>query len=155
MKVVVQRVSQGGVEIPEENYNLKIGKGLVVLFGVTHSDTENDLIFLADKIVSLRIFEDDNGKMNLSLKDIDGEILIISQFTLYGDAIKGNRPGFTEAAAPDFARSMYEKFVERIKNNFNSEKVKTGIFGAMMKVEIINEGPVTIIIDSKMKFKKD
>ena len=112
-------------------------------------DTEKDVIFLADKCCNLRIFEDENDKMNLSVKDINGEILIISQFTLYGDAQKGNRPGFTDAARPEEAIPLYEKFIERVKENVGESKVKTGIFGAMMMVKIFNDGPVTIIIDSK------
>jgi D-tyrosyl-tRNA(Tyr) deacylase len=149
MKVVVQRVSEGSVSIPEENYDVKIGKGLVVLLGIKTGDSEKDVIFLADKCCSLRIFEDENDKMNLSIKDIDGEMLIISQFTLYGDAQKGNRPGFTDAAKPDEAIPLYDKFIARIKENIGESNVKTGIFGAMMMVKIFNDGPVTIIIESK------
>jgi D-tyrosyl-tRNA(Tyr) deacylase len=149
LKVVVQRVSEGGVKIPEKNHNQIIGKGMVVLLGIKNGDSENDANYLADKCSSLRIFEDKNEKMNLSLKDIDGEVLVISQFTLYGDASKGNRPGFTDAARPDEAIPLYEKFIRRMKENLNEVKVKTGIFGAMMEVKIINDGPVTIIIDSK------
>ncbi len=149
MKVVVQRVSEGGVKISEKNYEQKIGNGMVVLLGIKTGDSENDANYLADKCSSLRIFEDKNEKMNLSLKDIDGEALVISQFTLYGDAARGNRPGFTDAAKPDEAIPLYEKFIRRMKENLNEVKVKTGIFGAMMEVKIINDGPVTIIIDSK------
>jgi D-tyrosyl-tRNA(Tyr) deacylase len=149
LKVVVQRVSEGGVKIPEKNHNQIIGKGMVVLLGIKNGDSENDANYLADKCSSLRIFEDKNEKMNLSLKDIDGEALVISQFTLYGDAARGNRPGFTDAAKPDEAIPLYEKFIRRMKENLNEVKVKTGIFGAMMEVKIINDGPVTIIIDSK------
>jgi D-tyrosyl-tRNA(Tyr) deacylase len=137
------------VKIPEKNHNQIIGKGMVVLLGIKNGDSENDANYLADKCSSLRIFEDKNEKMNLSLKDIDGEVLVISQFTLYGDASKGNRPGFTDAARPDEAIPLYEKFIRRMKENLNEVKVKTGIFGAMMEVKIINDGPVTIIIDSK------
>ena len=149
MKVVVQRVSEGSVHIPGQNYNEEIGKGLVVLLGIKTGDNEKDVIFLADKCCNLRIFEDENEKMNLSVKDVNGEMLIISQFTLYGDAQKGNRPGFTDAAKPDEAIPLYEKFIKRIKENIGESKIKTGIFGAMMMVKIFNEGPVTIIIDSK------
>jgi D-tyrosyl-tRNA(Tyr) deacylase len=149
LKVVVQRVSEGGVKISEKNYEQKIGNGMVVLLGIKTGDSENDANYLADKCSSLRIFEDKNEKMNLSLKDIDGEALVISQFTLYGDAARGNRPGFTDAAKPDEAIPLYEKFIRRMKENLNEVKVKTGIFGAMMEVKIINDGPVTIIIDSK------
>ena len=149
MKVVVQRVSEGSVSIPEENYKAKIEKGLVVLLGIKTGDSEKEVTFLADKCCNLRIFEDENDKMNLSIKDIDGELLIISQFTLYGDAQKGNRPGFTDAAKPHEAVPLYEKFIARVKENIGESKVKTGIFGAMMFVKIFNDGPVTIIIESK------
>lgn len=149
MRVVVQRVSEGGVEIPERNYSQSIGKGLVILLGIKESDTEKDVEFLADKCINLRIFQDENDKMNLSLKDVNGEVLIVSQFTLYGDARKGNRPSFIESAKPDTAIPLYEKFIQRIKQNIGKGKVKTGIFGAMMNVKIINDGPVTILIDSK------
>jgi len=149
LKVVVQRVSSGGVFIESENYKAEINKGLVILLGIRNGDTDNDATFLADKCTNLRIFEDSNEKMNLSLKDIDGEVLVISQFTLYGDAQRGNRPSFTEAAKPDIAIPLYEKFIKRMKDNLGSEKVKEGIFGAMMEVKIINDGPVTLIIDSK------
>lgn len=149
MRVVIQKVLEGGVYINNENYSAEIGIGLVILLGIKNTDTENDAIFLADKCSSLRIFLDKNEKMNLSVKDVNGEILIISQFTLYGDASKGNRPSFTEAAKPDIAIPLYETFVNRLKINLGEDKIKTGIFGAMMKVKIINDGPVTIIIDSK------
>ena len=149
MKVVVQRVSSGSVLIKSENYSREINKGFVILLGIRNGDTEENALFLADKCTSLRVFEDINDKMNLSLKDIDGEVLIISQFTLYGDAQHGNRPSFIEAAKPDIAIPLYDKFVKRMKDNLGEEKVKEGIFGAMMEVKIINDGPVTIIIDSK------
>lgn len=149
MKVVIQRVSSAGVQIKSENYQKEINKGYVVLLGIREDDIEEDAIYLADKCSNLRVFEDQNKKMNLSLKDIDGEVLVISQFTLYGDAQHGNRPSFILAAKPDTAIPLYEKFVSRMKNNLGTEKVKEGIFGAMMEVKIINDGPVTIIIDSR------
>ena len=149
MRALVQRVSEGGVSISKENYEQVIGNGLVILLGVTETDTEVETNFVADKCCSLRIFEDEDEKMNLSLKDVDGEVLIISQFTLYGDARKGNRPSFINAARPDKANELYEKFIDRVKNNIGSEKVKTGIFGAMMNVKIFNDGPVTILVESK------
>ena len=133
----------------KENYSAHIAKGMVILLGVKESDTEEDLLFVADKCSNIRIFEDDNSKMNLSIKDIHGEVLIISQFTLYGNARKGNRPSFTEAARPEHAENLYNKFVERMKNNLGSEKVKCGIFAAMMQVKIFNDGPVTILVESK------
>lgn len=153
MKVVVQKVSQAGVYIKEENYSAEISKGLVILLGIKNDDTNDDVIFLADKCSNLRIFLDENDKMNLSVKDIGGEVLIVSQFTLYGDAQKGNRPSFIEAAKPDIAIPLYEKFIERMKENLGAESVKSGIFGAMMLVKIFNDGPVTIIIDSKRSEK--
>jgi len=149
MRVVVQRVSEGGVFISDMKYHEEIKNGLVILLGIKDDDNENDINYLADKCSNLRIFQDENEKMNLSLKDIDGEALIISQFTLYGDAQKGNRPSFIEAARPEIAIPLYEKFINRIKENIGENKVKSGIFGAMMQVKIINDGPVTIIIDSK------
>lgn len=149
MKVVVQKVSEAGVYIEKENYNADIGKGLVILLGIKHDDTIEDVNFLADKCSNLRIFLDENEKMNLSVKDIDGEVLVISQFTLYGDAQKGNRPSFIDAARPETAIPLYEKFIHRIRENLGEHKVKSGIFGAMMLVKILNDGPVTIIIDSK------
>lgn len=149
MRALLQRVSRGGVDIPEDNYSASIGKGLVVLLGVKHSDTEADALYLADKTAALRIFSDDEGKMNLSVTDIAGEILVISQFTLYGDGSKGNRPGFTDSAKPPVAIPLYEKYIRRLRDILGDEKIKTGIFGAMMSVEIINDGPVTIMLESK------
>jgi len=149
MRAVIQRVSEGAVDIPEENYYHEIKQGLVILLGIREDDGEEDVKFLADKCCNLRIFADDERKMNKSVKDIDGEVLIISQFTLYGDARKGNRPGFTEAAHPEKAERLYNKFCDRCSENLGKEKVKTGIFAAMMNVKIINDGPVTIIVESK------
>lgn len=153
MKVVVQKVTEAGVYIKEENYSAEIGKGLVILLGIKDDDSIDEVNFLADKCSNLRIFPDEDDKMNLSVKDINGEVLIISQFTLYGNAQKGNRPSFTEAAKPEIAIPLYEKFIERMKLNLSPEKVKLGIFGAMMLVKIFNDGPVTIIIDSKKQEK--
>lgn len=149
MRALIQRVSQGSVKIDSENYSAQIGKGMVILLGVSEDDSENEVNFVADKCSNLRIFEDDNGKMNISLKDIRGEVLVISQFTLYGDARKGNRPSFTKAAKPDKAKLLYDKFVKRLVQNLGGTKVKTGIFGAMMQVKIFNDGPVTILVESK------
>lgn len=149
MRAVVQRVSEGSVTINDPEYLAEIQKGMVILLGIKEGDAEDDLNFVADKCSNLRIFEDENKKMNLSLKDINGEVLVISQFTLYGDARKGNRPSFTEAARPDVAEAMYEKFIQRMKSNLGDEKVKCGVFGAMMLIKIFNDGPVTIIIESK------
>ncbi|MEK6553529.1 MAG: D-aminoacyl-tRNA deacylase [Bacteroidota bacterium] len=149
MRALVQRVSEGAVSINVPKYFADIKKGMVILLGVKEGDTEEDLNFVADKCSNLRIFEDENEKMNLSLRDINGEVLIISQFTLYGDARKGNRPSFTDAARPDVAEAMYEKFIARMKINLGNDKVKSGVFGAMMAVKIFNDGPVTILIESK------
>lgn len=149
MRALVQRVSKGGVEIFSHNHVAKIGKGFVLLLGVKEGDGIDELNFVADKCCNLRIFEDENEKMNLSIKDISGEMLIISQFTLYGDSRKGNRPSFNEAAPPQLAEELYEKFIDRVKANIGKDKVKSGIFGAMMEVEIINDGPVTVLVESK------
>jgi len=149
MRALVQRVKSGGVKITSENYEKNIGHGIVLLLGVKEGDTIEDVNFVADKCSNLRIFSDENDKMNLSLKDINGEMLIVSQFTLYGDARKGNRPSFTDSAKPELANNLYEKFIERVKENIGNEKVKTGIFQAMMEVTIINDGPVTIMVESK------
>jgi len=161
MRALVQRVSEAGVYIEKENYKVEIEKGIVILLGIKNDDSEEDILFVADKCSNLRIFfqrdasaEDENDKMNLSLKDIDGEVLIISQFTLYGDSRKGNRPSFIEAAKPEIAIPIYEKFVSRMKLNLGEEKIKTGIFGTMMTVKIINDGPVTILVESKPQVKK-
>lgn len=151
MRVLVQRVSEGSVIIESEKYSAEIGKGLVLLLGIKTTDTIDDVNFVADKCCNLRIFENDNEKMNLSVKDIKGEILLVSQFTLYGDTQKGNRPSFTDAAKPETAIPLYEKFLERLKQNLGETKIKTGVFGAMMKVKIYNDGPVTIIVESKVK----
>lgn len=150
MRALVQRVKKGSVTI-KESYLQSINIGLVILLGIKQTDTIEDANFLADKCSNLRVFEDENEKMNLSLKDINGETLVISQFTLYGDAQKGNRPSFIEAARPEVAIPLYEAFINRMKENIGIDKVKTGIFGEMMLVEIHNDGPVTIMIESKDK----
>ena len=149
MRALVQRVSEGDVFIENENYSSKIERGMVLLLGIKTGDTIEDVNYVADKCCNLRIFEDENDKMNLSIKDIKGEILIISQFTLYGDTSRGNRPGFIDAAKPGEAIPLYEKFIKRLKENIGENKVRTGLFGAMMKVRIINEGPVTLMVESK------
>lgn len=146
MKAVVQRVKNSSVLI-EGNIKAEIGKGLNVLLGIGQDDTQKDAKYLADKIMKLRIFADQNDKMNLSLQDINGEILVISQFTLYGDCRKGNRPSFSQSAPPDEAKKLYEYFVQYIKNKYKTD-VKTGQFGSMMDVNIANDGPVTLILES-------
>lgn len=147
MRAVVQRVSEAAVEY--NGVKNQISKGVVVFIGISNDDTEQDVEYLAKKIVNLRIFENEQHKMDKSLLDIKGEILIVSEFTLYGDCSKGNRPDFTLAAKPEIAKMLYDKFVDKIKNILSEDKVKTGKFGAYMLVTIINDGPVTIIIDSK------
>jgi D-aminoacyl-tRNA deacylase len=149
MRALIQRVKEGGVYINAQNYSSEIGPGLVILIGIKNNDTEEDVLFVADKCTNLRIFGDSNAKMNLSVKDNNGEILVISQFTLYGETSKGNRPGFADAASPDLAIPLYEKFIDRMKDNLGEEKVKVGLFGEMMEVKIINDGPVTVIVESK------
>ncbi|MQR95440.1 D-aminoacyl-tRNA deacylase [Fictibacillus phosphorivorans] len=146
MKVVLQRSKEAKVLVDSEVKG-RIDKGLVLLVGVTHEDTEKDADYLAEKIVNLRIFEDENEKMNLSLIDTEGSILSISQFTLYGDTKKGRRPNFMDAAKPDHAITMYDYFNDKLKSL--GVHVETGVFGAMMDVSFTNDGPVTLIIDSK------
>ncbi|NWQ40148.1 D-tyrosyl-tRNA(Tyr) deacylase [Bacillus sp. EB106-08-02-XG196] len=146
MRVVVQRSKNAKVTV-NGAITGQISKGLVLLVGVTHQDKEEDAAFLAEKVVNLRIFEDDAGKMNLSLLEVGGEILSVSQFTLYGDCRKGRRPNFMEAARPEQANQLYEVFNGLLREK--GIKVETGIFGAMMDVELINDGPVTLIVESK------
>lgn len=146
MRVVIQRVKNASVEI-DGNVNGKINTGFLVLLGIASTDTKQDVDYLVKKVVNLRVFSDENDKMNLSLKDINGELLVISQFTLYGNCREGNRPSFIEAAKPDVAIPLYEYFVEECKKQITV--VETGVFGADMKVSLLNDGPVTIIIESK------
>lgn len=144
MKLVVQRVNNAQVEV-ENKIVGKINKGFLVLLGVTHNDTKEEADYLVKKLVKLRVFTDENNKMNLSLKDIDGELLIVSQFTLYADCSGGNRPSFINSAKPEQANNLYEYFCSECeKNNIHTEK---GIFGADMKVSLVNDGPVTIILE--------
>lgn len=149
MRAVVQRVASSKVIVDESTIG-EINKGLLILLGLTHEDTSKDVDYLLDKIVNLRIFEDENDKMNLSLKDVNGELLVVSQFTLYGDCRKGRRPNFTNAAKPDLATSLYEEFIDKAKKE--GIKVGTGKFGAHMMVDLVNDGPVTILIDSEKTF---
>ncbi len=144
MKIVVQRVKQADVKVDGEIVG-KIDKGFMVLVGVTHTDTKENADYLAKKLCKLRVFEDENEKMNLSLKDVDGKLLLISQFTLYANTADGNRPSFIEAARPEQANELYEYFCEKCKEQ--GIEVQKGIFGAHMEVSLINDGPVTIIIE--------
>ncbi|MBN1117431.1 MAG: D-tyrosyl-tRNA(Tyr) deacylase [Bacteroidales bacterium] len=147
MRIIIQRVSRSEVSIEGKNKS-EIGAGLLVLLGIEDNDNQEDIDWLCGKIARLRIFNDENGVMNLSVLDIGGEVLIVSQFTLHASTKKGNRPSYIKASKPDFAIPMYEKFVRQLEKELD-KSVKTGEFGAMMKVSLINDGPVTIFIDSK------
>lgn len=146
MRLVVQRVKHADVSVDGKTVG-KINQGYLVLFGVKITDTKSNADYLVRKLINLRIFEDENGKMNLPLKAVNGELLIISQFTLYGNCKEGNRPSFTDSAKPDVAIPLYEYFIDECKKQIPI--VKTGIFGADMKVNLLNDGPVTIIMDSE------
>ncbi len=149
MRAVVQRASRAKVTVDNLLVGC-IGRGLVVLLGVSESDTALDAEYLADKITELRAFNDADGKMNLALGDVGGAVLAISQFTLYGDCRRGRRPSYTEAARPEKAEALYERFVRRMIEN--GVPVQTGVFGAMMQVELVNDGPVTLMLDSARLF---
>ncbi len=149
MRAVVQRVSSASVSVKGKLIG-KIGNGLLVLLGVRSSDTRDDADYLVDKLLNLRIFEDNDGKMNRSLIDTSGELLVVSQFTLYGDTRRGRRPSFIEAAPPERANTLYEYFVSQTKRY--TKKVATGQFQAMMDVQLVNSGPVTILLDSEKQF---
>jgi D-tyrosyl-tRNA(Tyr) deacylase len=149
MITVIQRVTKGSVTINQMRKE-EIGTGLVILVGIEEADTQEDIEWLSTKIVNLRIFNDAAGVMNLSIKDVEGDILLVSQFTLHASTKKGNRPSYIKAAKPDIAIPLYEKFIQTLELNLE-KKIKTGEFGADMMVEIYNNGPVTILIDSKNK----
>tara|TARA_B100000508_G_C11291530_1_gene195424 strand:+ start:33 stop:485 length:453 start_codon:yes stop_codon:yes gene_type:complete len=149
MRVVVQRVSQSNVKVSGEIIG-EINEGLMVLVSFVDEDNDTDLGWMTKKIINLRIFNDDEGKMNRSVQDIGGDILLISQFTLHGSTKKGNRPSFIKAAKPDFAKVMYERFIKVLEQSLGKE-IQTGEFGGDMKVSLVNDGPTTIIIDSKDK----
>ena len=149
MRVVVQRVSQSNVKVSGEVIG-KIKEGLMVLVSFVDEDNDTDLGWMSKKIINLRIFNDDEGKMNRSVQDVGGDILLISQFTLHGSTKKGNRPSFIKAAKPDFANVMYERFIKVLEQSLGKE-IQTGEFGGDMKVSLVNDGPTTIIIDSKDK----
>ena len=148
MKAVIQRVKYACVAVDGEVVG-KINQGFLVLLGVTHTDTEKEAEWLSKKITDLRVFNDSDDKMNLGLKDVNGELLVISQFTLYGNCIKGRRPSFIDAAKPDLADDLYNFFIKRC--NDLGIKTESGIFGADMKVELLNDGPVTLIIDTEQR----
>ena len=149
MKTVIQRVSQASVTINSQTV-AEIQKGLLVLVGIEDADTQEDIDWLCQKIVNLRIFGDENNVMNCSVQDVDGDIIVVSQFTLHASTKKGNRPSYIKASKPEFAIPMYDNFVKTLEKEFG-KKVQTGIFGADMKVMLLNDGPVTIQIDSKNK----
>lgn len=151
MRVVIQRVSEACVRVPAEEYESSIGQGLLVLAAFIDEDTDEDLEWMVRKIAAMRIFDDADGVMNLSVKDVGGEILAVSQFTLYASTVKGNRPSYIKAAKPDVAIPLYEKFLALLEEALG-DKVGKGIFGADMKVTLVNDGPVTIIVDSKLRF---
>ena len=148
---MVQRVSEAAVAVPAESYESRIGNGLLVLAAFIDEDTEEDRLWTARKLVAMRIFDDAEGVMNLSVQDVGGEIMIVSQFTLYASTVKGNRPSYIKAAKPDVAVPLYEKFI-RMVEQLHGKPVGRGIFGADMKVSLLNDGPVTIVVDSKLKF---
>jgi len=149
MRAVIQRVSQASVVVAGETVGA-IDQGLMVLLGVAQGDTLKDVTYLADKTAGLRIFEDENGKMNRSVEDIDGSLLVVSQFTLLGDCRNGRRPGFTDAAPPDLADALYKEYVDALRNR--GITVATGVFRADMQVALVNDGPVTIMLDSRKQF---
>jgi len=147
MRAVIQRVNNASVTIDNKIYS-EINNGLLVLLGVEDADTAEDIEWLSGKIVNLRIFNDDNGVMNVSVKDMNGDILVVSQFTLHASTKKGNRPSYIKASKPEFAIPLYEKLIRQLTSDLG-KKIYTGIFGADMKVELLNDGPVTIVIDTK------
>lgn len=149
MRAVIQKVIRAILKIDSQPYS-EISEGLMVLLGIEESDTEEDIEWLSGKIRRLRVFDDQEGVMNLSVEDVNGELMVVSQFTLHASTKKGNRPSYLRAAKPEFSKPMYEKFVATIQQGFPKE-VKTGIFGADMQIELVNNGPTTIIIDTKNK----
>ncbi len=147
MRALIQRVSQASVSI-EGRSHASIQNGLVIFLGIGGNDVSDDVRYLADRCATLRIFSDQDGKMNLSLKDVNGSALVVSQFTLYADTRKGNRPSFTAAAAPEIAERFYNEFISILSERLGSDKVSSGLFRAMMKVHLVNDGPVTIMLES-------
>ena len=148
MRALIQRVRSCSVTIEGAKHS-SIGHGLLILLGVKQSDTEGDAEYLADRCAALRIFDDAAGKMNLAIGDVAGSAMVVSQFTLYGDTRKGNRPSYSEAAPPELAEALYNHFVARMKKTLGESTVATGVFRAMMDVELVNDGPVTVMVESK------
>ena len=144
-------MAHASVRVPDEGYESSIGRGLMVLAAFIDEDTEEDLLWTARKIAAMRIFDDEAGVMNLSVRDVQGEVLVVSQFTLYASTVKGNRPSYIKAAKPDVAIPLYERFLAIMEQELE-KSIGKGIFGADMKVELLNDGPVTIVVDSKLKF---
>jgi D-tyrosyl-tRNA(Tyr) deacylase len=148
MRALIQRVRRCSVVIEEKSHS-SIGPGMLILLGVGQTDKEADAEYLAGRCAALRIFEDKEGKMNLALKEVGGSAMVVSQFTLYGDTRKGNRPSYSEAAPPELAEALYEHFVRNLRMAIGDERVATGVFRAMMNVELVNDGPVTVMVESK------
>jgi D-tyrosyl-tRNA(Tyr) deacylase len=148
MKALIQRVHRCSVAIGGVEHS-SIGQGMLILLGVKQDDREEDSAYLAERCAALRIFDDAQGKLNLSVRDVAGSVMIVSQFTLYGDTTRGNRPSYSSAAPPESAERLYESFVSHLRSMLGDEKVATGIFRAMMDVELINDGPVTVLVESK------
>jgi len=148
MRALVQRVKRCSVAIDGKLHS-SIEKGILVFLGIKTGDTESDVEYLAERCSSLRIFEDESGKMNYSVKDVNGEAMVVSQFTLYGDTHKGNRPSYTDAAPPQIAEALYKYFITCLQNNLGEKQISSGVFRAMMDVEFVNDGPVTLMLESK------
>jgi D-aminoacyl-tRNA deacylase len=148
MRALIQRVKRCSVKIDGKLHS-SIENGILILLGVKNGDTESDMEYLAERCLSLRIYEDETGKMNLSVKDIKGEVMVVSQFTLYGNTNKGNRPSYTDAAPPQIAEAQYDRFINHLKNKLGDRYINSGVFRAMMDVELVNDGPVTLMLESK------
>ncbi len=150
MRALIQRVKRSAVHVDGRMHS-SIGSGLLVLLGIKQGDTEQDATYLAEKCASLRIFDDTEGKMNRSVRDVQGEVMVVSQFTLYGDTQRGNRPSYSDAASPEVAESLYECYLAEARRLIGDQKVQSGVFRAMMDVELVNDGPVTLIVESKRR----
>lgn len=148
MRALIQRVKRSSVTI-DGRLHSSIGKGILVLLGIKEGDGDPEAAYVAEKCAALRIFEDAEGKMNLSVRDVEGEVMVVSQFTLYGDTRKGSRPSYSDAASPQLAKLLYDKYISEMKRIVGSQKVQSGTFRAMMDVELVNDGPVTVMVESK------